>query len=435
MTDPKPTRIAFLKQRLKAREGKDGPTDRVPFRQKVLDLPRIEVPIDFPLYNLRSGRSHRAQSRYVERNEFSSDFFEDPESEAAQTAQGKILLEMIDLENLRADLEDRKQRQSLVLTYDGVIVDGNRRTAALRTIGEAEQLAAVVLPEDAEAADIYDTELELQMSKETKAAYNWVDQGLHVRRGMIDLGESKEAIARRMNEEVDEVDAMVDRMALVDLYLHWLGQAGQYHRVGKKDEQSFEELWLRTRRANFKNLAREHQQAVRGAVFSLVKDQRGYKEVRDVADFMIKNLGKFAERVREEAAPELVELLETPVDAAPSREGSGDLLDELAESGRDSELPVAGAELGGLVREPSAGSEVATVLTDVAKDLKDEESEQNNRDAPMRMVKRSLQGLQRVRLSAETPRRNEIARMLDELITTAELLGERVAQLESESEG
>lgn len=432
MADAKPSRIAFLKQRLKAREGSGGPTSDVPFRQKVLDLPRIEVPVDFPLYNLRSGRSHRAQSGYIEAHKLPPDFFEDPESEAAQAAQGKILLEMIDEENLRADLEEREQRRPLVLTYDGFIVDGNRRTAALREIGEVEQLGAVVLPEDALAADIYDTELELQMSKETKAAYNWVDEGLHVRRGLVELGEPKEAIARRMNKATEEVDAMNERMALVDLYLAWLEMEGRYHKVGEKDEQSFEELRLRTRRAGYRNLSGAHQQAVRDAIFALVKDQRGYQEVRDVADFMIKQLGKFADRVRDEGAPGVVELLEQPEDADSTGGGSGDLLGELAESGEKGDAPV-GIELAGLVREPPTSGEVAAVLISVAKDLKAEEREQNNLDEPLRKVRRAVQGLAGVRLSAETPGRDEIARLLGELISTAEALGEQIEQLESDS--
>lgn len=433
MADTQPSRIAFLKQRLKAREGKEGPTSDVPFRQKVLDLPRIEVPVDFPLYNLRSGRSHRAQSAYIEEHGLSQDFFEDPESDAAQAAQEKILIEMVDEENLRADLEEREQRRPLVLTYDGFIVDGNRRTAALREIGDVEQLDAVVLPEDSLATDIYDTELELQMSKETKAAYNWVDEGLHVRRGLVELGEAKEAIARRMNMETDEVDTMIETMALVDLYLSWLEMEGRYHKVGINDEQSFEELRLRTRRASYRNLSRVHQLAVRDAVFALVKDQRGYQEVRDVADFMIKQLGKFADRVRDEGIPEVVELLNQPPDPGSGSHGSDSLLDELADSAEKGELP-PGIELANLVREPPQTGEVAAVLANVADDLKAEEKEQNDLDEPLRKVKRALQALQGVRLSAETPRRDEIARLLGDLIATAETLGRQIDQLESNSE-
>ena len=271
------------------------------------------------------------------------------------------------------------------------------------------------------------------MSKETKAAYNWVDEGLHVRRGLVELGEAKEAIARRMNMETDEVDTMIETMALVDLYLSWLEMEGRYHKVGINDEQSFEELRLRTRRASYRNLSRVHQLAVRDAVFALVKDQRGYQEVRDVADFMIKQLGKFADRVRDEGIPEVVELLNQPPDPGSGSHGSDSLLDELADSAEKGELP-PGIELANLVREPPQTGEVAAVLANVADDLKAEEKEQNDLDEPLRKVKRALQALQGVRLSAETPRRDEIARLLGDLIATAETLGRQIDQLESNSE-
>src|SRR4051812_26090085 len=205
MPDPPTSRIAFLRDRVKAARGAGAPTSDVPFRQHQIDLPRIQVPIAFPLYRLQSGRTHRAQTQYIEDHGLPQDFFADPESEEAQQAQHTILLQMIDQAKLRTDLEQRPQRRPIVLTKDGFIVDGNRRTAALRELGEADHVDAVVLPDDAESQDLYETELELQMAVDTKADYSWIDQGLHVRWGVQELGEPLAAIARRMNMPTAEV--------------------------------------------------------------------------------------------------------------------------------------------------------------------------------------------------------------------------------------
>lgn len=428
MPDSPATRAAFLRDRVETSREQGGPTSDVPFRQKVHDLHRIQVPIDFPLYNLQSGRSHRAQSRYIEENGLPEDFFADPESDAAQEGQHALLIKMIDEKNLQNDLEEKDQRRPLVLTYDGFIVDGNRRTAALRELGGVEQLDAVVLPKDALASEIYETELELQMAVETKASYNWVDEGIHVRHGIRDLEEDKEAIARRMNQAIGDVEEILDRMTLVDLYLDWLGTPGRYHRVGEVDEQSFEELRLRERRAQFKNLSDLHQRAVRSAVFAVIQAHRGYQDVRKVADHMIDELGEVARRFREEElTPEVLALLDKPISTGANSPDDGGLLEELVDAGGDPPPP-AGVELLNVVESPPETTEVAETLARVAEDLAELERERREQDAPLRKLKRVLRTLEGTNLSQETPRKSEIAQVLAELIDRAELLAQSINQ-------
>lgn len=411
-------RIDFLRKRVSALD-KGAPTSPVPFRQQLVDLPRIQVPIEFPLYNLKSGRSHRAQSKYIEDNNLPSDYFDDPESTDAQAAQGLILAKLAEEGNLQRDLEEKKQQRPLVLTYDGFIVDGNRRTAAMKEIGGIEQVDAVVLPEDAEAKEIYETELEFQMARDTKAPYNWVDQALHLNRGIFDLGESKEAIARRMNISEDDVDAVVGRLTLVDLYLEWLGTPGRYHRVGEEDVQAFEELWLRTRRNEYKNLSTTHQQAVLGAVFVVIRDGAGYQDVRNVADYTINKIGEITNRIRQEGPPaDVIDLLDQQLDLPAPAEADG-ILDELAES-EGEQNPPDGIELVNLVNTPPDDSVVATILTSVAADIREHEKEQKDLSKPLRRVKRALSSLENVQVSAETQRRDEIAQVLKDVVEAAE---------------
>ena len=96
MPDSPATRAAFLRDRVEARREQGGPTSDVPFRQKVHDLHRIQVPIDFPLYNLQSGRSHRAQSRYIEENGLPEDYFADPETLARIEGEGRVAFRYCD---------------------------------------------------------------------------------------------------------------------------------------------------------------------------------------------------------------------------------------------------------------------------------------------------------------------------------------------------
>ncbi len=59
---------------------------RQSLRQEQINLPQIQMPIDFPL-RVQNGRTHRAQAAYIERHELLADFFDDPESNETQEAR------------------------------------------------------------------------------------------------------------------------------------------------------------------------------------------------------------------------------------------------------------------------------------------------------------------------------------------------------------
>jgi hypothetical protein len=433
------SRIAFLKKRVEAAKKDGAPTQQVPFRDDQIHLPRIKISADFPRYRLQSGRTHRKQAEYIEQHDLSSDFFADPESEEAQLAQHQILLGLIEEKGLRKDLVERKQLFPLVLTKDGYIVDGNRRTAALRDKGE-EQLEAVVLPDDAEASDLYETELELQMARETKADYSWVDEALHVRYGIDELDESIEKIAKRMRMSKDDVNELLGQLELVDLYLNWLGHPAGYHRVGggqTLDEQSFKELYLRERRQRFQQLPTLHKRAVLEACFAVIRAGGGYKDIRGVADHSIQRLADVAVRVRDadDLPDDLRERFDEPVAAPVSQtqdDGNGpNLLDELADAPGSETVP-EGAEILNVVGDADHAAVVGPILADVAEDLTDRESERDKRARPLKNVRRALKLLRDINIDSRTVERDEIARTLAELIEEAERLEK---QVEAASQG
>jgi hypothetical protein len=191
------TRTATLKALVEAAEKKKGPTFDVPFRGDRIPLHKIRVEADLPLFRIQSGRTHRAQCRYLEQHGLDKDFFDDPEEPRVQKAQYEILLSMIGEKELDEDLKVRKQLNPIVLTADGTVVDGNRRLTALRQ-KKVQYVEAVVLPSDALSHEIYETELEFQMQRDTKAEYDWINQALHIEYGITKLDETDEKLARRM---------------------------------------------------------------------------------------------------------------------------------------------------------------------------------------------------------------------------------------------
>lgn len=439
-----PSRIALLRERVRvASTASDRTTASVPFRQQHANLVVIQVPIDFPLYNVRSGRTHRAQSEYVDRHGVPSDFFDDPEDPEVQRAQHELLLDMVDERGLAHDLIARKQRTPIVLTYDGFIIDGNRRIAALKRQGETEYVNAVVLPEDATDAEIYETEVELQMAAETKAPYNWIDEALHVRYGVERLyeqrrpGEALHAVAQRMLKSDADVKLILDKLSLVDLYLDWHGDPGKYHLIpetqGGTTQQAFTELAQRVAQQQFRRMPRKQQRAIREACFAAIANGGGYMDVRRIADALRKDASRFVTRLR----PALPEDLQEKVDAAPPPDpdpatGAG-LLGELARAEEDGgETAAPSAAVLNVVTRSEDGKRSGEALIQAAQALDDEERER--RQAPDQQIQRALGILRGLELAPQTRHVDEIARALDELAEIVERLTERVGELRTEEE-
>jgi hypothetical protein len=430
MTTGQPSRIAFLRERVEAVEAsRDRTTFDVPFRQRQISLPKIEVPLDFPLYNVLSGRTHRAQSEWIERHSKPADFFGDPEDPDVQRAQHEILQLVISEENLDEDLLRRQQRNPIVLTYDGFIVDGNRRVCALREQGDVENVVAVVLPRDTSTPEMYETELELQMARETRAQYNWIDQALHVRYGVVGLHENPSSVAQRMNVDEREIDAILRRLTLVDIYLDWLGMPVAYHRVPDESEQAFKELSDRESRQQFRALPEQRQRTTRYGCFAVIRDPNGgYQDVRNVADSVRNQPQELVNRMRERLPEELREKLDDPVEIDEPEQQEGDLLSELAAS-EEPATPPLGAELLNVVSTPDDAAAVAPVLMGVAEDLADEQREAQGLLEPLRKIERALSALRAIRITAETRGLDQIAaRLADVVVETDRLTSEVTSQ-------
>ena len=294
------SRIEFLRERVEvAHRSEDRSTFDVPFRGSRPPFVKVKVKTSFPLYRVQSGRTHRAQCEYLaSHSDLPSDFFRDPEESRVQNAQHAILLRKIKEKGLDEDLRDRKQQSCIVLTYDGFIVDGNRRVAALREEKE-EYVTAVVLPSDATSAELYETELELQMAQDTKAPYEWIDELIHIRYGSEELKESLDHIAMRMRRSTEDIEADLKRLQLVDRYLEWLGRPAQYHEVPKAD-QSFKDLAQRFYSRPLQKLTKPAKDGILYVCFAAIRTVEGYEAIRTLATQVSKSPESVVERLTAE---------------------------------------------------------------------------------------------------------------------------------------
>jgi len=413
-----------------------GPTFDVPFRRGTLHLSRIRVETAFPLYRIQSGRTHRAQSQHLEEHpDLPKDFFADPEDPRVQSAQHQILLRMINERDLSADLQDRKQLSPLVLTSDGYVVDGNRRLAALRNQGE-EYAEAVVLPGDAQSHEIYETEIELQMQRETKAPYNWIDQALHIEYGIKELREPVATVARRMRKSEAEISSELVKLNLVRGYLAWIEAEGRYHKVpqpgGGSMEQAFEDMAEALSRPALKRKTEQDLRLIKEGCFAAIRREAGYKEIRVAIKQLSQSPGRVVEKLRQRTASsspprDLADPARLSA-ARPSTPASEELdpLQALAAQTGDSAYPDL-AELLSALKDPSK----ATLVAEAVEELEEEEKQSKRQQLPLQRIQHAIGDLRQVELNGDSEDLSAVSSALEQLAKEVERLSDQISRLRS----
>ena len=176
---PRLKRIKELEEKSKnARE-----VSSIEFMGKYKPFPVVEVRIEFPVYRLRNGRTKTLQLEYLAKHPDEPEdlFTADHDAVSAQVAQNEILDKLVKDENLLQEFSSNTQQtEPIIVTYDGVVVNGNRRLCAWRKLFYAdpekykyfETIRVLALPQaDEQALD--DLEEKLQTSKTFRADYSW----------------------------------------------------------------------------------------------------------------------------------------------------------------------------------------------------------------------------------------------------------------------
>jgi hypothetical protein len=170
-----------VEERLAALRESPGlhPTTRVEWRGEQLDLPVITMPVELLSYNpdthrVRAQRSlHPARDRDLTARPFGPDaqaylhdlLIGDP-SDPSKTDPT--------FEALKENLHEHGQTDPGIVTRAGVLINGNTRCAALRELG-IPHIQVGVLPGDAALQDTQSIELSLQLRKDFKREYSFMN--------------------------------------------------------------------------------------------------------------------------------------------------------------------------------------------------------------------------------------------------------------------
>ncbi|YAL83302.1 ParB N-terminal domain-containing protein [Dermacoccaceae bacterium W4C1] len=171
---------AVIEQRLRQAMNEDGAKITIDWRGEPRHLRVISMPVEMLYFNPDTHRI-RAQ-RTLDANRDAA-IEQDPWGHEAQAYLHDLLRQrpanpdQTDPEYtaLMDELDDVGQREPGIVSPHGILVDGNTRAAALIDLGE-QNIRVGVLPDDTSRQDINTVELSLQLRKDRRRDYSYINR-------------------------------------------------------------------------------------------------------------------------------------------------------------------------------------------------------------------------------------------------------------------
>lgn len=401
--------------------------------QRVM-LDVIKLPIETPIYRMANARTQTEQLAFIAEKSLSTDFFSSgQENEEAQQAQHSILSKFAveksgSITPIIDELGRTKQTHPILLTPSGVVVNGNRRLAAMRMLyaerkaefPEFANVECMILPALTED-QIDDIETRLQELPETKLPYGWVNETLKIRRQLAQKTKSEGDIAKMRRKTPGDIKKMLSALNLAEIYLRdWRKAPGDYRLIEKGGEQFFADLV--TRLKNKDGDLREANLRMAWMLF----DNRDSLGTRIYA--FNKVLGEKAEQVLSQLA-ERLELGENEPDSQPGH--SDELEIDLGEPSNPGTL----APVIAVFEDHDRRDEVFDELRAVCQTVLDTGQASAAGKAALRAAQDANTRLTEIDLTTADPKTHDgLAKQLDEIIHRAQGLRTQLQQIKNMGE-
>lgn len=251
---PRSEREALITNRVEA--SKEFGETIYDFRSDTLTPKVISLPIDVPIYRMGNCRTFSSQQTEIAREGLDKDFFEKgQELTTAQQAQHNILVKLAkqgsdSVTPIMTVLQEEGQREAILITSTGVVVNGNRRLSAMRELSRRKDnsvderftnVRCSVLPPDVTGDEIDDIEADLQARPQTKLDYDWIGDARLVRR-QVGKNRSTKEVADRLRRSKAEIENVLQALDEADLYLsEWVQKPGEYDLV-QEGQQIFGDI-------------------------------------------------------------------------------------------------------------------------------------------------------------------------------------------------
>lgn len=223
----------------------------VPLPDGLKKLPVAQVPADLPVYRFENGRLIAELHEHVHQTGGSLEALR-ARADSAETQALLHRLLMTHAADARGPIEQelrrlRQQTEPLLVTAEGVVLNGNRRLAAMRnllaqdpeTFACYNTVSVAVLPADCSPADMEFIEAALQMAPETKLQYGWVNRRLKLRRQVDVLKLPRDwVLGAYQITDSEQLDRELAELKLAEAYLsERLGQPEHYATIA--DAETF----------------------------------------------------------------------------------------------------------------------------------------------------------------------------------------------------
>tara|TARA_R110001606_G_scaffold233942_1_gene381527 strand:+ start:27230 stop:28570 length:1341 start_codon:yes stop_codon:yes gene_type:complete len=285
----------------------------------------VSLDIATPVYRMENCRTFSAQQSEMSKDNLDRDFFDmGQELSTAQQAQHQILVKLSKegASPIYDVLATDGQRESILITNTGVVVDGNRRLSAMRDLLRGKDgsidsrythVRCAVLPPDTTLDEVDDIEADIQARPDTKLEYDWIGDARLIRRQVSKSDRTAKDVAKRLRRSKPDIENVLQALDEAELYLsEWIEKPGQYDLLSGDGRQIFGDIP--------KNIAKKDtalQNASRAIAWSLFEN-------RDRVSGRVYNLnaafGKLAPTVLDMLADQL-ELDDTETDEDSDYDG------------------------------------------------------------------------------------------------------------------
>jgi hypothetical protein len=222
---------------------------RVTLAGDVRTLKVYKIPISHLIFNIRNGRF---RAELLDKEDHLKRKL-DPTVETDAKVIRDLLLSQDEGETqaLKKDLLLHGQIDPGIITFDGAIINANRRAAILTTLftetneSRFEYLKVGRLPENVDEKDLWRIEAGLQFGKDFRLQYGPVNELLKLKEGG-DRGLSAQEISGSLlgRFSPEKVEEKLEILKLMEMYLHYIGKPGEYHIVQQeRDVEKFNSLW------------------------------------------------------------------------------------------------------------------------------------------------------------------------------------------------
>lgn len=365
-------------------------------------LPLITLPLHVPIYRMANFRTRTAQQRYLRRENKDGSFFQQ-ENEDAQAIQHLILVKFAEEERDRSIasivgvLKDEKQRQPLLITSLGVVVNGNRRLAAMRKLyGEDSSLhrafshvKCMVLPSTITEEEVIEIEVRLQMKRRTELPYNWIDEAIAIRE-LRDNGKSIKDLSVLMSKSKGDIDDAINALSEADLYLSdRCGTPGDYEAIDSAKELFFD------MGSSLSSKQGEAQEMSRRFAWTIV-EKRGKGGVTGRTYNFNPMFGKKADEVAERLAERVGVELQTGADGEQETDDDFDI--DIVEAGEISYKPLIS-----LFDDPTTREQLGDELLEVWDSIIEADKGKKRAQQPLNLIQQANSKLAEVDLTEAAP--------------------------------